>query len=385
MPDLDEELIGMCRTEKFDLAATGFIASGIRNRDELESYLVKFGELVAIIGSDEKVNNAKTDVDKAEAVFNWLWVSKPNRYNSAPRLTEALDNQLSDSEEVGDCMGLTLLYNSVCQRLGIDMNAVWTIRHIYSAMDVGEEINPIENTSRDGFGNGSGIGKVIGNQQFIQRFLIRLAYDYKEAERYKDAFSLDEIALRINPKTADANSLFELAQKIGDLNMAIASYQRILAEYSDSYEVMVELAQSLEKRNNCGDLVTAIFLYENALKLGKQSDHSLAFSHSCLSRLYMKIKDFKAASVSLQKALELEPDNAYYWQLRGDSFKKQKMYPEAIIHYRKSLKLESDNFLAQSDLSEARFGFALQKVVNFINPVYHAQKVIAYFSTNSKS
>lgn len=380
MLDLEEKLIRMCKDEEFDLANAGLIASGIRDKGGLDFYLDKFNGLVLSIAADSRVSSAETDVKKAQAVFDWLWESKPKRDDSASRLTDALDNQLSNREQVGDCMGLTLLYNSICQRLGISMKAVWTVRHIYSAMDTEKGIIPVENTMRYGFGNGLGVGIVIGNQQLIQRFLLRQAFDYKEAKDHKQAFSLTEIALRINPETAVGSSLTDLAKELGDLGIAIKSYRQILREHPDSYEVMENLAQALEQRHKKGDSSIAIGLYRGAIKLREQKDNSSAFDFYRLGYLYIKVKKYKEASDSLRRAVELEPQNDFYHQLLGDSLKARKIYPEAIAAYQKSLELDPDGHLAKLGLSEAKFGFTVQRLFTFVNPHYHLRKIIAYLS-----
>lgn len=407
MLDLEEKLIGMCKTDRFDLATAGFIASGIREKEELDSYLNRFEGLVSSIFSDiresfsrfeystsfsysdAQVRNAKINAFKAEAVFNWLWNSKPKRSkkpksgNRAVILTDVLDNQLSDKEEVGDCMGLTSLYNSICQRLGIDVKAVWTTGHIYSVIENDRSLIPIENTLEEGFNEGCRKGVIIDNSQLIQRFLIRQASDYKKAENYREAYLLEEIALRINPKTADASSLFYLAEHLEDLNMAITSYQKILGEHPNSYEIMGQLAQSLNERNTGEDSLKAIALYDKVIKLKKETGCSSAYDYFCLGIIYLKNKKFDDATIEFQMATELEPEDAHYHKLLGDSLKGQEKYTEAITHYRRSLELEPDHGLVEYCLNDS-IKLASQRRIN-LNPVYHLRKVINYLRFKSTS
>lgn len=62
------------------------------------------------------------DREKGKAIFDWLWTNKPKRYQRLAnfRLTQVIEAQLREKEEtVGNCLGLTLLYNVLCQRFGL--------------------------------------------------------------------------------------------------------------------------------------------------------------------------------------------------------------------------------------------------------------------------
>jgi hypothetical protein len=63
-------------------------------------------------------------LERAKALFSWLWMRKPARYKPKGnyRLDEVIDAQQSDdAKTIGNCLGLTLLYN--CLLRGMDITA----------------------------------------------------------------------------------------------------------------------------------------------------------------------------------------------------------------------------------------------------------------------
>ena len=91
---LEKKLIKMCKSDDFDLAEAGFIISEVRDEKELSDYMAKFDGLCSKIADDPAVKSASDKVEKAEAIFDWFWNSKSERYNGVYRLTDVLDNQL---------------------------------------------------------------------------------------------------------------------------------------------------------------------------------------------------------------------------------------------------------------------------------------------------
>lgn len=132
--ELERRLVA---TPHLDLAAAALVASGVESETGLARYLGTIDFLCQAITQAGPLPNTK--VKRAQAVFNWLWASKPQRYlpGGSFRLTEALDNQLSpETEHVGNCLGLTLLYNALAQRLGLKVKAA----HLEEAFGIGPHV-----------------------------------------------------------------------------------------------------------------------------------------------------------------------------------------------------------------------------------------------------
>jgi len=359
MANLEDKLVSMCQQDGFDLAEAFFIASGIRDERELASYMQKFEGLCSTISEDPKVKSASNKVEKAKAIFDWLWESKPDRYNSCNKLTDALDNQLSkEKKSVGDCGGLTSLYNSICQRFGISVLSVHAAEHIYSVLTMDDgNLLVIENTNKDGFGNGSDRGLIQNNKQFVQAFLDNLSHRYQSENDNERAFIQDKLALKIDP---DESWRVDSLKSAGDSKVSwdtvVDAYREILEMHPNSFGVLFYLARSLEHRNKEWDTFEAMKLYKRALDTEEaDTKPEASLTHNCLGLKYVKMKKYSLAQMHFQKSIKLEPDNDFSWQLLGEVLAKRGKYHEAIKAYEQSLKLEPDgNCLATFGIGDAK-------------------------------
>ena len=144
-------------TDEPDLAWRALVASGIGNQGELDSYMGKIDMLCKDIEPALPVDD---DLHRAQALFDWLWAAKPKRYEFQGnfRLTHVLDAQLDPKAvTVGNCLGLTLLYNVLAERFGLNMRAVYLEQahgresHVFSIMDTGQATIDIDNIFPYGF------------------------------------------------------------------------------------------------------------------------------------------------------------------------------------------------------------------------------------------
>lgn len=289
MAELLEELINMCREFDFDLARAAFIASGVRDRNELASYLQRFDDLCSNISRGEKCITSASREDRAQAIVDYLWGSQQNRAEEASygdigiwRLTEVFDNQLSGKDVVGNCFGLTLLYNCIAERLGLITRAVVGENHTYSIVEGEEGWRVVENTINEKLGCRQLTGNIISNQKFIKKLLCRMVIAYERDKKYKDAFAYEKTLLMINPHTELPYSLFNLSERIGDIDLAIKQYDEILNQHPEAYNVMRSLALALEQRNKRGDICRAMNLYERASSINPDRHYD-----ECLRALRM--------------------------------------------------------------------------------------------------
>lgn len=143
-----------------DLAQGALLASGVETGREFDRYLAKTDQLCQIIaGAICGILGQGSEQEKAKGVFDWLWQAKPNRYEygGSFRLTEVIDAQLGDSERVGNCLGLTILYNVLALRFGLAVGAAYLGDafglgpHLFSVLYSGGHIIDIENIFPNGF------------------------------------------------------------------------------------------------------------------------------------------------------------------------------------------------------------------------------------------
>ncbi len=142
----------------FDLIKETLLASSVKEDERIADYIGKLDRLHQQFISEMKAT--QDSLTKAKALFGWLWIKKPDRYgfHGYYRLNDVIDSQLSrDSQVVGNCLGLTLLYNCLLQRTGIDTGALYLENafgigpHVLTIFKTKESIIDIENILPDGF------------------------------------------------------------------------------------------------------------------------------------------------------------------------------------------------------------------------------------------
>jgi len=121
----------------FNLEREALIASGLEGEKKILDYHAKF-DLI----SQEYIPKEHADaplLEMARTVFDSLWKERPNRYTShGPfRINQVIDAQLGHlNQPVGNCLGLTLLYNCLLRRIGI-----WAqVLYLKNAFEVGPHV-----------------------------------------------------------------------------------------------------------------------------------------------------------------------------------------------------------------------------------------------------
>lgn len=93
-------------------------------------------------------------------VFNSLWKERPNRYLTQGqfRFNQVIDAQLDcPNQPVGNCLGLTLLYNCLLRRIGIRAQALYLENafevgpHVLTFLRIDDLEIDVENILADGF------------------------------------------------------------------------------------------------------------------------------------------------------------------------------------------------------------------------------------------
>jgi len=145
---------------EMDLAKGALLASGVETEQEFNRYLAKIDRLCQRIADTLcDLFEKGSDWEKAKGIFDWLWLAKPHRYEygGSFRLAEVLDAQLGESDKVGNCLGLTLLYNVLAQRFGLMVGAAHLEDafglgpHLFTVLYTGGRTIDIENIFYDGF------------------------------------------------------------------------------------------------------------------------------------------------------------------------------------------------------------------------------------------
>lgn len=181
-PAFTELELTLVAASQFDLAAAALAASGVESETDLARYLEKIELLCQALG--RAAPSSGSEVKHAQAVFNWLWASKPQRHllGGSFRLSEVVDNQLSvEKEHVGNCLGLTLLYNTLAQRLGLEVKAAHLEQafgigpHVFTVLSAKERNLDVENSLPHGF-DYRGHGEAWGREVWGERELVADIY-----------------------------------------------------------------------------------------------------------------------------------------------------------------------------------------------------------------
>src|SRR4030067_2434486 len=112
--------------KEFNLEKEALLTSGIKGKDALAIYENKLHLVIHQFLS--KISPVPDPLTKARVLFSWLWEEKPTRYERHGhfRLNHAIDAQLNkENPTVGNCLGLTLLYNCLLRRMGIRAEALY--------------------------------------------------------------------------------------------------------------------------------------------------------------------------------------------------------------------------------------------------------------------
>ncbi len=146
----------------------------------------------------------------------------------------------------------------------------------------------------------------------------------------------------------DATSLFYLAScytRTGDKKTAIENFNKVIElrpNFLDAYKNLGMIYVEFTEYDN------AINLLENALKNSElEADYTFYY---ILSTSYIMKKDYKNASIYLEKALELNPDHISMLNSLGVCYMNLKEYDKALVTLQKAFLSDEKNSLTVYNL-----------------------------------
>jgi tetratricopeptide (TPR) repeat protein len=198
------------------LEEEALLASGIQDRNEITFYVTELDRI-----SQEflrQMTPPPNPVDKARGLFTWLWTSKPDRYKSqgSYRLNEVIEAQVKgDSKSVGNCLGLTLLYNCLLRKMKIHAealsieNAFEIGPHVLTLLQTEKNVIDIENILPDGFdykGHHTHPARTEwGDRELIADIYHSVANEHFEEGNFTEALKNFDRAIRFNPQYEKAH------------------------------------------------------------------------------------------------------------------------------------------------------------------------------------
>ncbi|MBW1902022.1 MAG: tetratricopeptide repeat protein [Deltaproteobacteria bacterium] len=201
---------------KLDLEKEALIASGIKDDDQIRVYQEKFHYLYERFTSRDAIS--RDPLTRAKQIFDWLWKVKPSRYAShgSYKLTDVIDAQIiKDSKAIGNCLGLTVLYNCLLQRTGLEPKAL----HVENAFDMGPHVLTllrkkharidIENIFAEGFDYKGHLNTpmrtVWGDRELVADIYHSQGNESFEKEDFQAALKNYKRAINLNPSYQKAH------------------------------------------------------------------------------------------------------------------------------------------------------------------------------------
>lgn len=196
---------------EFDLVREALIASDLTEEKLIAEYCGKLDFLKEQWIDQEGMPSSVTT--RARHLFHWLWEERPNRYqpHGNYRLHHVIDVQIKESTSaVGNCLGLTLLYNCLLSRIGIEAEAVYLENafdrgpHVLTAITVGDSSFDIENIFPDGFdypGHRDNPSRTIwGNKELVADMYHSAGNELFEKGDLVEALQNYNTAIELNPE-----------------------------------------------------------------------------------------------------------------------------------------------------------------------------------------
>jgi tetratricopeptide (TPR) repeat protein len=200
----------LIKKRAFNLEEEALLASGVQDRSKIAFYAAGLDRIYQQFL--HRVILPADPVEKARVLFTWLWAAKPNRYKSqgSYKLNEVVKAQLrQDSGFVGNCLGLTLLYNCLLRKMGIDAeslyveNAFDTGSHVLTLLQIDKSIIDVENILPDGFdyqGHHADPSRTgWGDRELIGDIYHSVANECFDKEDFTEALKNYDKAIRLNP------------------------------------------------------------------------------------------------------------------------------------------------------------------------------------------
>ena len=194
----------------FGFEREALIASGVTKEDRMHAYLGELDELLSQFEHHVSTEGDPTLV--AQHLFAWLWQKNPNRYKAGAsfRLHHVIRAQRSEGREpVGNCLGLTLLYNSLLRRKNIGASAIYLDNafgigpHVLTALMTEKGVIDVENILSDGFDYKGHLKDVtrrsLGERKLVAEIYNSAGNEFFRSGQYDKALRNYEMAIRLDP------------------------------------------------------------------------------------------------------------------------------------------------------------------------------------------
>ena len=192
----------------------------------------------------------------------------------------------------------------------------------------------------------NGVSKKFDKKNYEILNLIAIAHRHNDD--HLEAINFCKKSLEIKEDFTPA--LSELAfnyREIKAYELSIEQYTKYLEIDKNNVDALDELGYNLEQLEKWDE---AIDCY-NKSKQVENKDPNDVYADKHLAKCYLAKKDFEHAELLINNEKILQNQNAYSYEVRGEIYKKQEKYAEAITNYEKEIMYKlSERFDALFDL-----------------------------------
>jgi tetratricopeptide (TPR) repeat protein len=293
-------------------------------------------------------------------------------------------------QKKGTCLGLSLLYLALGERLKLPLYGVVVPGHFFVRYSDGKERFNIETTAGgtiflDDYAmsaysvpkDNPFYLKSLGKRKTIGVLYVNLGTVYLTRDRYEKALTYFTRAVEINPN--DTEAYFGR----GGIYYLKGFYEEAIENYSKAIEINPWNAKMYYARGNAYTAVDfhnrAIEDYSRAIKINPE------FVEAYFDRgnAYLSQGLYDQAIADYTKAIKIRPDFAEAYHNRGNAYRKRELPDRAIADYNKAIALNPEYAEAYNNRGLAYFdkGFLEQALSDFnkalqLNPGY----VEAYYN-----
>jgi len=185
-------------------------ASGIDDDDQIALYMDRLFGLYREFENEEKPSGYFISI--AFRLFSWLWKDRRNRYQPKGefRLHRVIDAQVNKADQaVGNCLGLTLLYNCLLDRASVSAGAFFMENafdkgpHVLTFIKKDDRIIDVENIFPNGFdykGHLDNSARIEwGGKELVADIYNSRGNDLFEERAFHEALIQYEKAVKLNP------------------------------------------------------------------------------------------------------------------------------------------------------------------------------------------
>jgi tetratricopeptide (TPR) repeat protein len=194
----------------FHLEREALIASGLDDEIIVEAYIHRLRSLASPCFTPG--SHSAPIISRARCLFSGLWKDRPARYQrEGPfRLHQVIDAQTQEGPTaVGNCLGLTCLYNSLLKIIDISAKAVYLENafhigpHVLTLLETDHFRIDIENILPEGFdypGHKDNPSRTLwGDRELVADIYHSAGNENFERGRFSEALQNYDRALELNP------------------------------------------------------------------------------------------------------------------------------------------------------------------------------------------